>query len=61
MRKGNGLSLAFLVTAASVSEVTIGLEALDRMKVPQPQVKPTEGPLVVRFIEASLCLKKDPF
>jgi hypothetical protein len=35
--EGNGLPLAFLVTAANVSEVTVGLEVLDRVKVPRPQ------------------------
>ena len=30
--EGNGLPLAFLVTAANVSEVTVGLEVVDRVK-----------------------------
>jgi hypothetical protein len=28
------------VTAANVAEVTVGLEAVDRVKVPQPQSRP---------------------
>ncbi len=40
--EGNGLPLAFLVTAANVSEVTVGLEVLDRVKVPRPQGRPRQ-------------------
>jgi hypothetical protein len=42
--EGNGLPLAFLVTAANVSEVTVGLEVLDRVKVPRPQGRPRQRP-----------------
>ena len=42
--EGNGLPLAFLVTAANVSEVTIGLEVVDRVKVPRPQGRPRQRP-----------------
>src|ERR687894_278219 len=44
MTEGNGLPLAFLVTAANVSEVTVGLEVLDRVKVPRPQGRPGQRP-----------------
>jgi transposase len=42
--EGNGLPLAFVVTAANVSEVTVGLEVLDRVKVPRPQGRPRQRP-----------------
>jgi transposase len=42
--EGKGLPLAFLVTAANVSEVTVGLEVLDRVKVPRPQGRPRQRP-----------------
>src|ERR671915_1913156 len=45
VREGNGLPLAFLVTAANVSEVTVGLEVLDRVKVPRPQGRPRQRPV----------------
>ena len=44
MTEGNGLPLAFLVTAANVSEVTVGLEVVDRVKVPRPQGRPRQRP-----------------
>ena len=42
--EGNGLPLAFLVTAANVSEVTVGLKAVDRVRVPRPQGRPKKRP-----------------
>jgi transposase len=42
--EGNGLPLAFLVTAANVSEVTVGLEVVDRVKVPRTQGRPRQRP-----------------
>ena len=44
VREGNGLPLAFVVTAANVSEVTVGLEVVDRVKVPRPQGRPHQRP-----------------
>ena len=44
MTEGNGLSLAFLVTAANVSEVTVGLEVVDLVRVPRPQGRPRQRP-----------------
>ena len=44
MTEGNGLPLSFLVTAANVSEVTVGLEVVDRVKVPKPQDRPRQRP-----------------
>ena len=42
--EGNGLPLAFLVTAANVSEVTVGLQVVDQVRVPQPQGRPRRRP-----------------
>ena len=42
--EGNGLPLAFLVTAANVSEVTVGLKVIDQVKVPRPQGRPRQRP-----------------
>jgi IS5 family transposase len=42
--EGNGLPLAFLVTAANISEVTVGLKVIDQVKVPQPQGRPRQRP-----------------
>ena len=42
--EGNGLSLAFLVTAANVAEVTVGLKAVDRVRVPRPKGRPKQPP-----------------
>lgn len=42
--EGNGIPLAFSVTAANVSEVTVGLEVVDRVKVPRPQGRPRQRP-----------------
>jgi hypothetical protein len=36
--------LAFLVTAANVAEVTVGLKVVDRVKVPRPQGRPRQRP-----------------
>ena len=42
--EGNGLPLAFLVTAANVSEVTVGLKVVDQVRVPRPQGRPRRRP-----------------
>ena len=42
--EGNGIPLAYLVTAANVPEVTVGLEVVDRVKVPRPQGRPRQRP-----------------
>jgi transposase len=44
LTEGNGLPLAFLVTAANVAEVTVGLTVLDRVRVPRPQGRPKQRP-----------------
>ena len=44
MTEGNGLPLAFLVTAANVAEVTVGLEVVDRVRVPRPKGRPKQRP-----------------
>ncbi len=44
MTEGNGLLLAFLVTAANVSEVTVGLKVVDQVRVPRPQGRPRQRP-----------------
>jgi hypothetical protein len=38
------LPLAFLVTAANVSEVTVGLKVVDRVRVPRPKGRPKQRP-----------------
>jgi transposase len=42
--EGKGLPLAFLVTAAHVSEVTVGLQVVDQVPVPRPQGRPRQRP-----------------
>lgn len=42
--EGNGLPLAFLVTAANVSEVTVGLKVVDRVRVPRLHGRPKKRP-----------------
>jgi hypothetical protein len=42
--EGQGLPLAFLVTAANVAEVTVGLKVVDRVWVPRPQGGPKQRP-----------------
>ena len=42
--EGNGLPLAFLVTAANVSEVTVGLPVVDQVRVPRSQGRPRQRP-----------------
>jgi transposase len=42
--EGNGLPLAFLVPAANVSEVTVGLKVVDRVRVPRPHGRPKKRP-----------------
>ena len=44
MTEGQGLPLAFLVTAANVSEVTVGLKVVDRVRVPRPKGRPKQRP-----------------
>jgi transposase len=44
LTEGNGLPLAFLVTAANVAEVAVGLKVVDRLGVPRPQGRPRKGP-----------------
>ncbi|HZA24863.1 MAG TPA: IS5 family transposase [Dehalococcoidia bacterium] len=44
LTEGNGLPLAFLVTAANVAEVTVGLKVVDRVRVPRPQGRPKKRP-----------------
>ena len=38
------MPLAFLVTAANVAEVTVGLKVVDRVRVPRPQGRPKKRP-----------------
>jgi transposase len=38
------LPLAFLVTAANVAEVTVGLKVVDRVRVPRPKGRPKQRP-----------------
>ena len=38
------MALAFLVTAANVAEVTVGLKVVDRVRVPRPQGRPKQRP-----------------
>jgi Transposase DDE domain len=42
--EGNGLPLAFLVTAANVAEVTVGLKVVDRVRVSRPKGRPKKRP-----------------
>ena len=42
--EGNGLPLAFLVTAANVFEVTVGLQVVDQVRVPRFQGRPHQRP-----------------
>lgn len=44
LTEGNGLPLAFLVTAANVAEVTVGLKVVDQVRVPRPQGRPKQRP-----------------
>jgi hypothetical protein len=41
---GNGLPLAFLVSAANMAEVTVGLKVVDQVRVPRPQGHPKKRP-----------------
>jgi transposase len=45
LTEGNGLPLAFLVTAANVAEVTVGFKVVDRVRVPRPQGRPRKRPI----------------
>ncbi len=42
--EGEGLPLAFDVAGASVSEVTVGLDMVDRVRVPRAQCRPKRRP-----------------
>ena len=44
LTEGNGVPLAFLVTAANVAEVTVGLEVVDGVRVPRPKGRPKQRP-----------------
>ena len=44
LTEGKGLPLAFLVTAANVAEVTVGLKVVDQVRVPRPQGRPKQRP-----------------
>jgi transposase len=44
LTEGNGLPLAFLVTAANVAEVRVGLKVVDQVRVPRPQGRPKQRP-----------------
>ena len=44
MTEGEGLLLAFDVTGASVSEVTVGLDVVDRVRVPRARGRPKKRP-----------------
>ncbi len=44
LTEGNGLPLAFEVTAANVAEVTVGLGVVDRARVPRPTGRPKQRP-----------------
>jgi IS5 family transposase len=42
--EAQGLPLAFEVTSANVAEVTVGLDVVDRVGVPQPKGRPRKRP-----------------
>jgi transposase len=42
--EAQGLPLAFEVTAANVAEVTVGLDVVDRIRVPRPKGRPRKRP-----------------
>lgn len=44
LTEGNGLPLAFLVSAANVAEVTVGLKVVDQVRVPRPKGRPKQRP-----------------
>jgi hypothetical protein len=44
LTEGNGLPRAYLVTAAKVSEVTVGLKVVDRVRVPRHRGVPRSVP-----------------
>jgi len=44
LTEGNGLPLAFLLSAANVAEVRVGLEVVEQVRVPRPQGRPKQRP-----------------
>jgi transposase len=44
LTEGNGLPLAFAVTAANIAEVTVGLRVVDQVRVPRPRGRPKKRP-----------------
>jgi hypothetical protein len=40
LTEGNGLPLAFLVNAANVAEIRVGLKVVEQVRVPHPQGRP---------------------
>ncbi|HZA21560.1 MAG TPA: IS5 family transposase [Dehalococcoidia bacterium] len=44
LTEASGLPLAFLVTAANVAEVNMGLIVVDRVRVPRPHGRPRKRP-----------------
>ena len=45
LTEGNGLPMAFLVTAANVAEVGVGIQVVDRVWVPRRRGRPKQRPL----------------
>jgi hypothetical protein len=44
LTEGNCLPLAFLVAAANIAEVAVGLKVVDQVRVPRPQGRPKQLP-----------------
>ena len=44
LTEGNGLPLSFLVTAANMAEVAVGLKVVDEVGVPRPHGRPKQRP-----------------
>lgn len=47
LTEGQGVPLAFDLTAANVAEVVVGLDVVDRVRVPRPQGKPKKRPVTL--------------
>lgn len=45
LTEGNGLPMAFLVTAANVAEVGVGTQVVDRVRVPGARGRPRQRPI----------------